>query len=66
VSNPFATWAFVDLLDDRAGYGDVLLRLFGSLPLFLATEGIAALAGWIGGPEHGQRVRAAVYPASVE
>ncbi len=61
VRNPFATRAFVDLIADRATYGEVLLRLFGTLPVFLATETIASLAGWIGGPERQQRVRSAVY-----
>ncbi len=62
VLNPFATRAFVDLIADRAGYPEVILRLFGTLPIFVATEGIAALAGWLGGPEGKRRVREAVYP----
>jgi flavin-dependent dehydrogenase len=63
VRNPFATQAFVDLIADRVAYWEVLLRLFGTLPIYLATEIIASLAGWIGGPEREQRVRSAVYPA---
>ncbi|HLE52904.1 MAG TPA: geranylgeranyl reductase family protein [Anaerolineales bacterium] len=63
VRNPFATYAFVDLLSDQAGYAEVILRLFGSLPVFLLTESVAALAGLLGGPEHQDRIRKAVYPA---
>jgi geranylgeranyl reductase family protein len=62
VRNPFATRAFVDLLADQVGYVELIVRLFGTLPVFLATEGIAALVAWLGGPERGRRVRAAVYP----
>ncbi len=62
VRNPFATRAFVDLLADRASYPEVILRLFGTLPIFLATEAIAVLAGWLAGPEGKRRVREAVYP----
>jgi hypothetical protein len=62
VRNPFATRAFLDLLSDRAGYPEVILRLFGSLPVFLLTEGLAALAGWLGGPARKDRIRNAVYP----
>jgi geranylgeranyl reductase family protein len=62
VRNPFATRAFLDLLSDRAGYPEVILRLFGSLPVFLLTEGLAALAGGLGGPARKDRIRNAVYP----
>ena len=34
VCNPYATRAFIDLLNDKARYPQVILRLFGSLPLF--------------------------------
>jgi len=63
VRNPFATYAFVDLLSDQAGYAEVFLRLFGSLPVFLLTESVAALAGLFGGRERQDRIRKAVYPA---
>jgi len=33
--NPFVRRAFVDVLSDRADYLQVILRLFGSLPLYL-------------------------------
>lgn len=61
--NPFATRAFLDLLSDRAGYPEVILRLFGSLPVFLLTESLAALAGRLGGPGSRERIRKAVYTA---
>ena len=62
VHNPFATRAFVDLISDQAGYPEVILRLFATLPVFLTTEGIAALAGWLAGPGGKRRVREAIYP----
>jgi geranylgeranyl reductase family protein len=65
VRNPFTNQAFVDLLSDQAGYPEVILRMFGTLPVFLATEGLAALAGKLGGPRHRQRVRSAVYSNAV-
>ena len=45
VRNPLSTRAFVDLLSDRADYPEVILRIIGTLPLFLLTETAAALAG---------------------
>ncbi len=60
--NPFATYAFVDLLSDQASYAEVILRLFGSLPVFLVTESVAALVGLFGGPERQDWIRKAVYP----
>jgi hypothetical protein len=56
----------VDLISDRASYVEIFLRLFGTLPVYLATEAISSLVGWIGGPERGQRVRSAIYPAAGE
>ncbi len=61
VRNPFATRALVDMFDDRIGYGRVLLQVFGTLPLFLLTETIAGLGGWIGGTKFRDRFRSAVY-----
>lgn len=63
VRNPFATYAFVDLLSDQASYMQVILRLFASLPVFLVTESVAALAGLLGGPERREWIKKAVYPA---
>lgn len=66
VHNPFATYALTEMLSDRIGYGRVILTLFGTLPLFLLTEAVAALVGWFGGPRIRRRIRAAFYPLSVE
>jgi hypothetical protein len=57
VRPPFVTDAFLDMLSDRAGYLDVFLRMFATLPVYLLTEGLAAVAGWLGGPARGDRVR---------
>jgi hypothetical protein len=61
VSNPFASQAFMDLLADRTGYPGILLRIFGSLPTFLITEGVALAAGFVGGKALQNRIRAGVY-----
>lgn len=63
VCNPFATQAFIDLLSDRAGYLDVILRLFGTLPIYLITETAAGAANLLSGPEARQSIRSAVYPS---
>ncbi len=63
VRNPFATRAFVDLISGRVGYAQVLTQLIASLPVHLATEALASLAGRIGGPERAQSVRDALYPS---
>jgi flavin-dependent dehydrogenase len=60
--NPFTTQAIVDLLADRATTIEVMLRAIITLPVFAATEAIAALAGRLGGPASSRRVRAAIYP----
>ncbi len=68
VSNPFATQAFVDLLSDKAGYPQVIFRLFATLPAFAATEALAALMDVLGPAGRGNRLREAVYgfePGSV-
>jgi hypothetical protein len=61
VRNPFATQAFVDLLSERANYPIVILCLFGTLPIFLVTEALAAVAGLFGGPGKREEIRSAVY-----
>jgi geranylgeranyl reductase family protein len=61
VQNPFATQAFVDLLSDRADYPEVIIRVFGTLPIFLMTEVIAALAGLLRGAHQKEKIRSAVY-----
>ncbi|HEX7975581.1 MAG TPA: geranylgeranyl reductase family protein [Anaerolineales bacterium] len=57
VRNPFATQAFVELLGDKVRYPEVIVRLFGSLPIFFAAEGVAALAGLLPGSERANRSR---------
>lgn len=64
VRNPFTTQAFLDLLDDRAGYAQVIARMFGTLPVFFLAESLAALAGLVGGAERKRRLREAFYPAA--
>jgi hypothetical protein len=61
VSNPFATQAFVDLLSDKAGYPQVIFRLFATLPAFAVTEILAAFLDVLGQSRRGDRLRAAVY-----
>jgi len=43
VRNPAASHAFIDLLSDRTSYPQVIARLFGSLPFFLARQTLQAL-----------------------
>ena len=62
VRNPFTSHAFADMLSDQAGYPEVIVRMFGTLPIFLATEAAAALAGRFAGIEGKNRVREAIYP----
>ena len=45
VRNPLGTQAFVDLVSDRAGYPEVILRLIGSLPFHLLDQVLSGLAG---------------------
>jgi len=61
VRNPFATHAFIDLFSNRAGYPEVILRIFGSLPFFIATELVAGMAGLFGGARQKDNVRSAIY-----
>jgi geranylgeranyl reductase family protein len=61
VRNPLATSAFIDLLSDRARYPDLILRLFATLPAFLAAEGIAALGGVFGGHDRRKQIRQMLY-----
>jgi len=49
------------MLADRADYPLIILQIVGSLPIYLLTEGIAALAGWLGGSERREKVRSLVY-----
>ncbi|HEX9030011.1 MAG TPA: geranylgeranyl reductase family protein [Anaerolineales bacterium] len=61
VRNPFATQAFIDFFSERAGYPELILRLFGTLPLFLLTEVVARLVGLVGGRGQRERLRSTIY-----
>lgn len=61
VRNPLATMAFVDLLSGRTTYPRLIARLFGTLPLFFATEALAALSGLLGSRERRRQVRRLIY-----
>ncbi len=59
--NPFSTYAFMDLLADRADYPEVIFQLFASLPVYWMTEGIAMLVSLFGGSQRGKQIRSTVY-----
>jgi geranylgeranyl reductase family protein len=61
VYNPFATQAFISLLADQLGYGRVILRLFGSLPLFFVTEISSGLLQLFRHPSRANKIRKRVY-----
>ena len=61
VYNPFATQAFMALLADQIGYGRVILRLFGSLPLFFITEISSGLLQLSHHPAQANKIRKQVY-----
>jgi len=61
VLNPLAARAFADMLADRSDYPATILTVIGSFPMYLLTEGIAALAGLLGGQARRDRVRSFVY-----
>lgn len=44
VRNPPTTKAFMDLLSDRIGYGQVVLRVFGSIPYSFFIMGVQMLS----------------------
>jgi geranylgeranyl reductase family protein len=62
--NPFVTQAFIDLLSNRVGYPTVILRIFGTLPIYLFTEILAWIIGLAGKPEQQRRLRGRVYPVN--
>lgn len=62
-SNPFVSYAFADMLADRAGYPETVLQIFGSLPVFLAIEGVAGLVGIAAGRDRMERLRHYIYSA---
>jgi geranylgeranyl reductase family protein len=59
--NPIVTQAFMDLLGGRIGYPNLILQTFATLPVFLATETAAWLAGRLGGDSRADRIRKTVY-----
>jgi flavin-dependent dehydrogenase len=61
VYNPFATQAFMALLADKIGYGRVILRLFGSLPLFFITEISSGLLQLSHHPAQADKIRKKIY-----
>jgi geranylgeranyl reductase family protein len=66
VRNPFVTYAFVDLLSDQIGYACVIIQMFATLPLFIATEITARAAGRLIGERWRENIRALVYPVLPE
>jgi geranylgeranyl reductase family protein len=46
--NPEVTASCLDMLADRAGYPEVAVRVFGSLPVFWLTSGVKAALGLLG------------------
>lgn len=63
--NPFTTHAIMDLLSDRTSTINVVLRGVLTFPLFIATEGVAALVSLLGGRAQGERIRQKVYAHKV-
>jgi flavin-dependent dehydrogenase len=60
--NPFTTWAIAELLSDHSSTAGIMLTAIATLPIFVATETIARVAGLFGARTAGNRIRAAVYP----
>ena len=61
-SNPLLTPALMDILADRGSYARVLLTACVTLPVYVLTEAAAGLAGTLGHPASGQRLRARLLP----
>lgn len=59
--NPFISQGILDLLSDRTATANIVLRGALTFPLYLATEGLAWLAGQLGGASRAERVRSIVY-----
>jgi flavin-dependent dehydrogenase len=64
VLNPLAARAFADMLADRSDYPATILTVIGSFPIYWLTEGVAGLAGLLGGQQRRERVRSLVYAAN--
>jgi len=63
--NPFTTHAIMDLLSDRTGTINVVLRGVFTFPIFVATETLAILVSLLGGRESAERIRQRVYAHKV-
>ena len=59
--NPFTTQAIIHLLSDRLSTAEVMLYALLTLPVYLATEVIAGIAGVFGGEQRRQHIRKVVY-----
>jgi geranylgeranyl reductase family protein len=59
--NPFTTQAIVDLLSDRTSTVRMMLRSIFTFPVFILTESLATIVGWLGLPKSRQRIRTWVY-----
>jgi geranylgeranyl reductase family protein len=63
--NPFTTHAIMDLLSDRTGTINVVLRGVFTFPIFIATETLAIVVSLLGRPEKAKRIREKVYAHKV-
>ncbi len=59
-ANPRFSQAFIDMLADRAGYGATALTVVGTLPGYLALEGLLSVTRLVIGAERTTRLRRAV------
>ncbi len=59
--NPFATQAIVEMLSDEGSTLTIFLTAIVTLPIYLATEAAAGLAGLFGKKALGDKLRAGVY-----
>jgi geranylgeranyl reductase family protein len=63
--NPFSTHGVIELLSDRMTTLQFLLYSIFTLPLFAFTEITAGLASLLGNPRLAARIRARIYPSTV-
>jgi geranylgeranyl reductase family protein len=61
VYNPFTSQAFMALLSDEIAYGQLLLRIFGTLPAFFVIEIITGVIELAGNKELAARMRSSAY-----
>jgi flavin-dependent dehydrogenase len=59
--NPFSTRAIMEVMAGGLGSFSIMLLAILSLPVYLLVEGVAALAGVLGGPARREKVRQTVY-----